>query len=398
MAAFRTIISRIVIASVFVLFLIGIIIFARGYRLDLQQKTLSSTGILAISSSPKAAKVYVNGELKGVTDINLPLPPGTYTVEIKKDGYANYAETLVLRGELVEAIDPILFPINPSLTPLTNLGIVKAVQVDQSDRLILFSDNGVPEKDGIYLFEAGKRTLSFFPPLKPLLLKSAVSAQVDFKKSSVLFSYDFKQAIVEFSLPDETTLSYLISLDQENQQAFDVSTSKNTLLEAWEKERQKERLKLAEALPKEIRKIATDSFQIVSLSPDQTKVLYKSKKDTTLPLVIKPPLIASNQTKEERNIQKEGLYVYDKREDKNFRVGGKNSPDILWYFDSKRLVFKEGNTIAIILYDGQNKQVVYSGPIEEGFFASTSDGKVLIMANLNPQFNKLPDVYEVGIR
>ena len=193
-------------------------------------------------------------------------------------------------------------------------------------------------------------------------------------------------------------MSYLLSLDAENQEPFDVSASKNTLINAWQEERVKETKKLIEILPRDIRKIASDSFNVVSFSPDQTKVLYRAKNDVKLPLVIDPPLIASNQTPEQRNIKKGKVYVYDKREDKNFNVGDEKSPSFLWYVDSKRLVFNEGHRIAIILYDGQSKQIVYSGPIEKDFFTTTSDGKILILANLNPQFNKFPDVYEVGIR
>jgi len=58
----------------------------------------------------------------------------------------------------------------------------------------------------------------------------------------------------------------------------------------------------------------------------------------------------------------------------------------------------EGDKISIVDYDNANKQVVYSGPYEGGFVSVTNDGKLLILANLNPQTNKLPDVYAVGIR
>lgn len=389
---------RLALIIIFLSGVLTLIAIARGYRIDFTKRSFSPTGIFAISSTPKAAKVYINGELKGVTDLNITLPPGRYTIEIKKDGYSSYTANLALKGELVEAIDPILFPLNPSLSPITSLGVTRALQIDQSDKLLLFSNSGDSEKDGIYIFEAGKRTLTFLPPLQTLILKSRLPTGVDFDKTTVHFSYDYKQAIFDFELPDKTVISYLFNLDAENQDLFDVTNSKSTLLEAWKKEREKESQKLIEVLPKEVRKIATDSFAIVAFSPDQTKVLYKATKNATIPLVIKPPLIAADQAPEERAIQKDGVYVYDKREDKNFKVGDKSSPSFLWYVDSKRLVFNDGHTIAIVLYDGLNKQVVYSGPLEKGFFATTSDGKILILANLNPQFNKYPDVYEVGIR
>jgi hypothetical protein len=92
--------------------------------------------------------------------------------------------------------------------------------------------------------------------------------------------------------------------------------------------------------------------------------------------------------------------VYDRKEDKNFVIANTdtNIKDIYWYTDSKRLVFREPQTISISLYDGQHKQVVYSGPIEESFVAVAPSGKILVLANLNPRSNKFPDLYQVGIR
>ncbi len=390
---------RVLFVAVFISVVIAVIAYARGYRFNLREKIVSSTGILAISSSPKTARVYLNGDLKGVTDLNLTLPPGTYTVEIQKDGFTNYKKTLVLKGELVETIDPILFPVNPSLNPLTNLGVVKAVQVDQSNNIIVLAQNGT-EKDGIYMFDSAGRAIALFPPLKTLALKSSFPIELDLSEAQVTFSDDYEQAIFDFLLEDGTTVSYLLSLITTEQSPLDVSQSKEALTTAWEEERRRETLKLIEALPKEIRKTASDSFSIVSFSPDQTKILYRALKDVRLPLVISPPLIAANQTKEVRDLNKDSVFVYDKREDKNFQIADSKflAENVVWYSDSKRLVLRKDKRLAIAHYDGENEQIVYSGPLESDFFAVNSNGRLVILANLNPQFNKFPDLYLIGIR
>ncbi len=396
----RSSLTRIFFIALFIALIVGVIAFARGYRIDLQKKIVSPTGILAISSSPKTAKVYINGEFKGVTDLNLTLPPGNYKVEVQKEGYSNYSTNIALKGELVETVDPILFPINPSLTPLTNLGIVKAIQISQSDKLILFSDSGSVEKDGIYLFDSNNGPISFFPPLKTIILKNRLPSGVDLGKTEVNFSFDFKQAIFDFTLADGSVISYLFSLENENQELFDVTYSKKALIQAWENEKKEEARKIMESFPKEIQKIASNSFEIISFSPSQTKILYKATASADLPLVINPPLIASNQTKEVRSIKKNSFYVYDLKEDKNFLIDGEDFKlgAVNWYSDSKHFVLKETSQIALLNYDGKNKQVVYSGPIEEDFFAANSGGEILILANLNPQSNKLPDLYQIGLR
>ena len=156
---------RTVLIGLFIVFSVGVILYARGYRFDPVRKELTATGILAVSSVPRAAKVYVNGVFKGVTDLNLSLSPGTYAVEVKR-GFCDLFYNSKLRGEIVEVVDPILFPLNPSLSPLTNLGVTKAVEIDSTDKILVFSESGNLDKDGVYVFEAARTPLNIFQPLK----------------------------------------------------------------------------------------------------------------------------------------------------------------------------------------------------------------------------------------
>ncbi len=396
-------IYRIVLIIFFLLVLSAIIAFARGYRFDVEKQNVTSNGILAIAAYPKAAKVYINGELKGVSDINLTLPNGTYNIEVKKDGYTSWQKSVSLKGELVLTLDVLLYPLNPSLSPLSNVGVTKAIALQQADKIILFSESDTGEKDGIYLFDLSKNPLSFFPPLKLIILKKVITdsvGEIDFKDVRVEVSPDNKEAIFTFQIGGKTQ-SFLLSLENENTNVFDISSSNETLVEAWTSQRLQVTRKILEAYPKEIAKVATDSFDVVEFSPDETKVLYLAKKSLTLPQVVVPALIAVNQTPQERILNEGGLYVYDKKEDKNYSLVNYQLPTtnyISWYSDSKHLVFNEGNKISVIDYDGLNKQTIYSGPYDGSLFKVTIDGKIIILTNLNPQANRLPDLYSVGIR
>ena len=408
--------SRLFLIVVFLIILGGLIIYGRGYRINLQKKTIIPTGILVISSSPDGAKIFLNGQFRGATNSNIILPPGRYSLEIKKDGYSTWKKQLTIKGEVVTKVDVLLFPQNPSLSPITSLGIVKAYFSQNSGKIILLSQNENQEKDGIYLLETTKRPISIFNPLKLLVLKT-VFGEIDFKETGIEFSSDGKEII--FTTP---TASYLLSTETQTNQPFDISNSKETIQQAWQEEQEKNKQKILETFKEPIAKIASDSFKILSFSPDETKILYQATKNVSLPLIINPPLIGANQTTEEREIKKDNFYVYDKKEDKNFRIDlinlidliSKKTPNpksqlgqleqpeirnlIFWYPDSAHLVINEGKQISIVDYDGENKQTVYSGPFEQDFVAITSEGKLLILANLNPQANKLPDVYVVGIR
>jgi len=379
---------------------VAVITFGRGYRFDLNTQTVSSTGILAISSTPENAQVYINGDLRGATDLNINLEPGTYVIEIKKEGYRSFQQTIRLKGEIVQAVDPILFPINPSLNPLTTIGVSKVKQVQSTDRFVIVSDSDDAEKNGIYLYEATDNPLDFLPPLSPILLQADIPISVDLQQTAFIFSPDHNEMIASFLSEDgEPVATYLLNMKKENTNVLDISTSKQALLDAWIQQEEKNRAKILETLPKDMQIVASDSFIMIKYSPDKTKFLYQADQDITIPRIIQPPLIGSNQTPEVRNIKKGAIYVYDRREDKNFEI---DSPvgieDMYWYTDSKRIVYREDGQISISLYDGEVRQTVYSGPLEQGFVAASPDGKILILANLNPISNKHPDLYQVGIQ
>jgi len=381
--------------------LLWIISYTRGYRLDLGKKTLSSTGILSLTSYPKTAQVYLDGKLKGVTDLNLTLSPNHYQVEIKKDGYTSWSKKIVLKGELVVSLEAVLFPLNPSLSPLTNSGLVKAIPIDDTEKILVFVQKpdleDLDKKNGLYLFEAGKRTFSFFPALKPILLEKNLAEKYDFSSTQVIFSPDYKQAIIEFN-NQTSSQAFLLSLEEENTFPFDVSLSKDSLITAWEKEKKLIKMKILETYPKDIVKIASESFNLIAFSPSETKLLYQVKTNLTLPIILDPPFMGSNQSLETRVLKKNSLYVYDKKEDKNYQLPIFNYQLIQWYFDSKHLLINEGKKISVVDYDGTNQQTFYSGPYESDFFYITSDGKLIILANLNPDANQWPDLYLVGIR
>lgn len=438
---FKWIFLRILFLAFFLVALLLIIAFARGYRFDIEKKTVTSTGIISVNSNPEPAKVYVNGELKGVTDIDLTLPHGTYQVEVKKDGFTEWRRTIGLKGEIVMSINAMLFSKNPSLTPLTNLGIAKAINIGQTENILLVSDAGDFEKDGIYLFEGTKKTISIFPPLKPILLKSNLPEGTDLATLDVNFSPEFDQGIFSFT-SGEAENSYLISLTDNNIQLQDVTLSKNTLLNAWNKERNRQVLKILETFPKKLRNVATSSVELVAISPDETKFLYVAKRSVDLPRIIQPPLIGSNQTPESRSIELGKVYIYDKKEDKNFLLKDISSIEqslnekiitpsptmtesllvdpeattepelnlvdesitnqvlsqVHWFPDSRHLITRTNNQIAVMEYDGENKVVVYSGPLKDNFYASTSSYNLIVVANLNPLNNKNGDLYAIGIR
>ena len=93
------------------MFVLGlvIVVYAQGYRINPKNLKIIKTGILFVSSNQKVADVYVNGK---VVSQKMPyatnLLPGTYSVLIKKDGYASWSAMSDVKQELVTSYKTIV--------------------------------------------------------------------------------------------------------------------------------------------------------------------------------------------------------------------------------------------------------------------------------------------------
>ena len=64
---------------------------------------LKPYGILKVSSTPSGAKVYIDGEYRGKTPLELKLEPGVYTVKVSKKGYEDYETRVEIKtGKTVD--------------------------------------------------------------------------------------------------------------------------------------------------------------------------------------------------------------------------------------------------------------------------------------------------------
>ena len=396
---------------VFLSCLILLVAFARGYRLDYINKKVVPTGILIASSTPDGAKIFINGVFRGATNQNISLSPGTYTVEISKDGYTSYKNQVIIRGEVVSQANATLFPLNPSLTPLTSLGITHAQYFANANKVAIIADNPAVatsseilatdlEKSGLFILDTTRRPLSIFNPLKLIVGKSKLPTD-SLTDTQNLISPDGKELLFTINATSKFPITYLVTTDENTTNLFETTRSKLTVITAWKEKEMEQIDKILETFKKPFYELAKENFEIVHFSPDETKVLYRAKANINIPIIIKPRLIGSNQTVETRETISNNLYVYDKKEDRNYLIGSISElpqENIFWYPDSLHLIINEKKQISIIKYDGTEKQAVYSGPLEQNFVGVTQEGKLLILANLNPQKNTLPDLYAVGIR
>lgn len=407
----------IIIASVLIIF------FARGYRVNLGTKDLKSTGLLVATSFPDGASVYVDGKLKTATNNTINLSPGEYNVKITKEGYIPWEKKLKVQGEIVTKTDAQLFPSTPDLRPLTSLGVIDPTLSPDGNKIAYFVKNSETpaniSKDGIWILNIAERVL----PLNPQSLQITRSNNsLNWSESKLYWSPDSKEIIAVF--PKEY---FLLSTEEFNTTPKNITNSINTTLGAWKEEKQLKEKRIIESLPLDFQNIASTSATNISLSPDETKIMYIAAKEAAIPEIIKPPLLGTNSQAETRNIKPGNTYVYDIKEDKNFEVfkakpettpkpvkptpspktkSATPSPEVtngkpltFWLASSRHLVFVENNTVYAMEYDSANKQAIYGGPFENSYlFPHQSGSKLIILTNYNKTSGSTPNLYAINLK
>ncbi|MEK7636821.1 MAG: PEGA domain-containing protein [Patescibacteria group bacterium] len=101
---------RIYYSSAFAVFLVAgplLVAWTGGYRWVNWRAGFVRTGALVISSDPRAT-VFLNGQPRGLTPQRLThLRPGTYTVELKKNGWATWRRDVRIVPRTAQVIGPV---------------------------------------------------------------------------------------------------------------------------------------------------------------------------------------------------------------------------------------------------------------------------------------------------
>ncbi|KKS32410.1 MAG: PEGA domain protein [Candidatus Amesbacteria bacterium GW2011_GWA2_42_12] len=361
-----------------------VILFARGYRPDFRNKEFKPTGILATSSLPENAQVYVNGILKTATNSNFNLEPGDYTVEIKKDGFQPWKKTLKVATEEVTRAYATLFPSVSSLKSITSTGASIPVISSDGTKAIYFY------KNILYLLDLSESPLGLLnrDPKQIYTLNTA--------PYTLIWSPDSRQI-----LTISTSSAQLIDLGQ---QPVKTISSPSGQLALWSQQRAAQELQKDIILPATFREILATSAANLVWSPKENKLLYTATASAVIPDNLIKPLPGSNSTPQARALKPGSIYVYDVEEDKNFEIKIENSKlkieNLRWFSDSWHLVFSQPGKITVMEYDNSNPTVIYQGPMEQDFAYPYPSGKqILILTNLNPSVkNSVPNLYAISLR
>ena len=360
--------------------------YARGYRLNIKTFKFQPNGILVLKSEPDGASVYINGELKTATNASISLSPGTYDVEVRRDGYFSWYKRLTIEKEIVTQATISLFKNAPSLSPVTSSGAVNPVMSEDGSKIayiVLPSKNIGSEKVGLWTLDTFSLPLGFGSGPKRI-------TDGDLTGAVYVFSPDNRQVLLTIS--NSVYLLDTGSFTAQNQRV-NIASKKDATITSWASEKENRDQILTRNLPPEIIDILTRKSSSFVFSPDGSMILYTASSSGTLPEGLTQPLPGASTQRQERSVQNGHTYIYDIKEDRNFlitdqpiTIGNDDSAKVSalrWMSTSKHLLLAQEGQIVVMDYDGTNRQVIYSGSyFAPSAFPFTNTTKILILTNL----------------
>lgn len=387
-----------------------VILYGKGYRFGFQEgePKISKTGILQVTSKPTGAQVYIDGHLTTATDGTINLTPGKYTVLIAKDGYHDWQKDMEIEREVVLNADALLLPKGPTLQSISTFGVESAVVDPSGTKLAFKIASNSAKKNGIYVFDMTSRTF-------PVLAGQSSSTQLvddtidTFSQAHISWSPDGKQIIASTAAEPSNPTYYLLKTDGLNETPQDITTTLQEVTDEWNAQRVAQDTARFKSLKPAVQKYVKKNFNILSWSPDDTKILYQAKESGKMPIFLKPRLIGNNPLYERRDVKKGAIYVYDRKEDVNTRLI--DSIDELcrptdqdcklpftWFPDSNHLIYVNDKKISLIEDDGSNMTTIYAGPFLDHYVFPWPDGsKIVMLTNLN-NTELAPTLYTITLK
>ena len=120
--------------------------YSLGYHIDFHKFKIYKAGILSLSSTPSGASIYINDKLyHDITPARIEeLKPGTYSVEVKRDGFYSWQKNLSVIPNMVTRADSIiLFPIPQNIAKLCVVDTVDFAIPDSRNQIYHMTKSGL---------------------------------------------------------------------------------------------------------------------------------------------------------------------------------------------------------------------------------------------------------------
>lgn len=214
---------------------------ASGLVFNFKAKTIEKTGLIVVTSNPKNAYLYLNGEYQSQTPAKLEyLLPGLYQIRVEKEGYHTWEKTEKLEAGKYIKEEALLFLKNPEISTVTN---DEAEPLFEQNKEVILSEDilqNLPQGATDFSWDEDKTTLLYridgeiwlyFTTAKPEAKNKIVARfSKNIQKVSffpdykhILFIIDNELRIIETDGTNNTKLLPIPSLE------FAVSNSKDEI-------------------------------------------------------------------------------------------------------------------------------------------------------------------------
>ncbi len=419
-----SLVSKQFIITIITLVVIGLgaaaaVFFAKGYTFSPKEGRVVGTGLLAISSAPDGASVYVDGHLATATNTTISqLKPQSYKVRIVKEGFIPWEKNVDVSEGLVTEIKATLFPALPTLYPLTVNGAQNPTLSPDGQKLAYAvpyqNDSHVRQKGGIWVWTMTNQPIAFARGAEPHQL-IASTQNLDFSKASIKFSPDSTQVLVtlqENGQPgDANTRNYLLPVDRQSSLSDikDITPMVAGTLKEWtDDQKAKDDSRVAVIQDLRIKQIASASTAsasatIAKWSPDETKFMVISGQPTKA--TDKAPTLSAR--------------VYDLSSGSAAKSGSKNPtpdqkgqpltgnkeytlPDALAYYwlpDSRHVILVQEGKISIAELDGSNVAEIFAGNFEgTNVFPWPDSSKLVILTSFATTTASQPNLFGINLK
>jgi dipeptidyl aminopeptidase/acylaminoacyl peptidase len=364
---------------------------AKGYTFSTKEGKFVGTGIIAVTSLPDGASIYLDGHLTGATNTNISsLPPKEYDVKVIKEGFIPWEKKVHVNEGLVTDLKITLFPAIPTLYPLTFNGVENPMLSPDGQRLAFTVPQSTPsatlkQKGGVWVWTMIAQPIAFARSAQPQQLIPSTS-NLDFSKSKMRFSPDSKQLLVTVQEGGKEGTSfernYLLNTDQTIgiDSLSDITPSVATVLRNWDEEQKtKDEARRLTLTDSRYQDIASSSAKVI-WSPDETKMLVSKdgQKDFKV--------YDFGDVKTQRSIL---VKEYSLPTAKIYQ----------WLPDSRHIIMVYDGQIAVADYDGSNPAIVYAGNFQStSVFPWPDSSRLVFITSFPTPTASQPNLYGINLK
>jgi hypothetical protein len=420
------------ISFFFIVFIsITMVFVLRGYYLDLSTLSIKKGGSVFVKSVPRTAQIYIDGKLKKKkSPINISLPSGYYTLQVKKDGFYSWEKKIKIDSGFV-LWEEYVFLIRIDKQEKTLAENIDSFSVSKDYQKVAYSDikgniytsdfNGDNKETIFENKELDKKitVLDWSKDNQSLLIKKDIDERnkqfLIIKKDKIIsiphipgeiskinFKYDTNQELIAlssnriYSVKENSILTEEVNVTDFSQTNSHILYTKNNEEESY--------VVRAGSDFKNKENIIKSNIKIIKVYSDINNFIAFIKEDSSLWTYLKDKeekisdeadyATWSSEAEKLLFVRNGEIKVYtdkeeDPREPKIKLLTRLSSPadEIKWFYDEGHIMYRTKNKITFVEIDGSNSVNLTEKSSNIQGFSTTKYGRELIYSDGSDENN-----------